>query len=126
MAGSSSTYYLGTTPMESLGDSPRYFYGIRRNDDGELFLVRSDQILDQDAVELNIPEANAETYNGFAAGTDYFDGVDADHDIVYEGLKYTQYKWDNRAMFYYVDSDGQLVMRVNRGYTYPEGVSSNG
>ncbi len=126
MAGNSSTYYLGTTPSESLGDSPRYFYGIRRTDDGELFLVRSDQLLDTDDVELNIPEATGETYNDFAAGTDYFEGVDASHDKVYTGLKYTQYKWDNRAMFYYVDAEGQLVMRVNRGYVYPEGTSSNG
>jgi len=43
----SANYYLGTTPIESLGDSPRYWYALRRNEDGELFLVRSDQIIDR-------------------------------------------------------------------------------
>lgn len=122
----SSTYYLGTTPTESLGNSPRYFYGIRRNSDGEIFLVRSDQITDTDSVEINIPDVPTETFNDFEAGVDFFDGVDADHEIVYTGMKYTQYKWDDRSIFYYVDSNGQFVMRINRGYSYPTGTSSNG
>lgn len=121
-----SNYYLGRNPQDILGDSPQYFYGIRRNDDGELFLVRSNQLQDADAVTINNPEATGETFNDFEAGVDFFDGVDNNHDIVYSGLKYTQYKWDDRAIFYYVDADGQLVMRINRGYTYPDGTSSNG
>ena len=36
-----STYYLGQSPDEALGDSPRYWYALRRNSDGELFLYRS-------------------------------------------------------------------------------------
>lgn len=121
-----SPYYLGRSPDQVLGDSPQYFYGIRRNEDGELFLVRSDQLLDNDAIEINNPEAMTETFDDFEAGVDYFEGVDADHNIVYSGLKYTQYKWDDRAIFYYVDSNGNLVMRINRGYSYPVGTSSNG
>jgi hypothetical protein len=120
-----STYYLGTSPTESLGDSPQFFYGMRRNDDGELFLIRSDQLRDFDAVEINNPESVGETFDDFEAGVDYFDGVDVDHDIVYSGLKYTQYKWDDRSIFYYVDSNGNLVMRINKGYNYPDGTSSN-
>jgi hypothetical protein len=120
-----STYYLGTSPTEALGDSPQFFYGMRRNDDGELFLIRSDQLRDFDAVEINNPESVDETFDDFEAGVDYFDGVDADHDIVYSGLKYTQYKWDDRSIFYYVDSNGNLVMRINKGYNYPDGTSSN-
>lgn len=121
-----STYYLGTAPNEALGNSPRYFYGIRRTDDGELFLIRSDQLIDSEALEINIPDTRGETYDDFEAGVDYFEGVDGDHDIVYSSLKYTQYKWDDRSIFYYVDNNGNLVMRINRGYTYPDGTSSNG
>ena len=43
-----SPYYLGQSPDEALGDSPRYWYALRRNDDGELFLLRSDQLKDKD------------------------------------------------------------------------------
>lgn len=121
-----SSYYLGTSPDEALGDSPNFFYGIRRNDDGELFFVRNDQLRSTEPIQLNNPEAIGETYDNLVAGVDYFDGVDASHDIVYAGLRYTQYKWDDRSIFYYVDSDGNLVLRINRGYTYPTGTSSNG
>ena len=122
----SSNYYLGTSPLESLGDSPRYFYGMRRNSDGELFLIRSDQLKDAGDVELNTPGSTAETFDDFEAGIDFFDGIDADHNVIYDNLKYPQYKWDDRSIFYYVDAQGQLVMRINKGYVYPTGISSNG
>lgn len=122
----SRNYYLGTSPEEALGDSPRYFYGLRRNSDGELFLVRSDQLKDIDDVELNTPGSIGETFEDFEAGIDFLDGIDSDHEVIYDNLKYPQYKWDNRSIFYYVDSQGQLVMRINRSYTYPTGISSNG
>lgn len=121
-----SPYYLGVSPEEVLGDSPRYFYGLRRNSDGELFLVRSDQLKDTDDIELNTPGSIGETFEDFEAGVDFLDGVDSNHNVVYDNLKYPQYKWDNRPMFYYIDAQGQLVMRINRNYTYPTGISSNG
>lgn len=121
-----SSYYLGRSPEEVLGDSPQFFYGIRRNEDGELFLVRSNQLQDTDAVEINNPDTIGETFQDFEAGVDFFEGVDSNHDVVYTGMKYTQYKWDDRSIFYYVDAQGHLVMRINRGYTYPDGTSSNG
>ena len=122
----SSTYYLGTSPGESLGDSPRYFYGLRRNDHGELFFVRSDQLADIVDVTINEPGSLADTFQDFEAGVDYFDGINAEHEILYESMKYPQYKWDNRSLFFYVDSQGQLVIRINRGYTYPVGISAEG
>ena len=121
-----STYYIGTSPEESLGDSPRYFYGLRRNDQGELFFVRSDQLADIDDIVINEPGSLADTFQDFEAGVDYLDGIDAEHEILYENMKYPQYKWDNRSLFFYVDSQGQLVIRINRGYTYPVGISAEG
>lgn len=120
----SSTYYLGTTPSEALGDSPRYWYGLRRNADGELFLVRSDQITDLDAYELNIPGPPEEDFDDFEAGVDYFDGLNTEHELVDANLFYPQYKWDNRSLFYYVDDQGMFTVRISRGYTYPSGISS--
>ena len=124
MAGISSTYYLGTTPSESLGDSPRYWYALRRNNDGELFLVRSDQITDLDAYELNIPGPPEEDFDDFVAGTDYLDGLDVTHELLKENMFYPQYRWDNRSLFYYVDDEGMFIVRINRGYSYPTGISS--
>ena len=119
-----SNYYLGRSPEETLGDSPRYWYALRRNDDGELYIVRSDQVLDKEAYQLNIPGPPEENFEDFEPGVDFFDGVDAEHELVYENMYYPQYRWDNRSIFYYVDSEGLLVQRINQGYSYPSGIST--
>jgi hypothetical protein len=119
-----STYYIGTSPDEALGDSPRYWYALRRNNDGELFLYRSDQLKDKDSIELNLPGAPQENFEDFEPGIDYFDGTRADHEVEYDNLVWTQYRWDNRNMLYYVDDQGRLTQRINQGYTYPVGTSS--
>jgi hypothetical protein len=122
-----SNYYLGTSPDTALGDSPRYWYALRRNDDGELFLFRSDQLKDKDSIELNTPGAPIENFEDFEPGIDYFEGVDENHEIEYKNLVWTQYRWDDRNMLYYIGTDeGRLVQRINQGYDYPEGISSNG
>jgi hypothetical protein len=120
----SNTYYLGTSPETALGDSPRYWYAIRRNQDGELFLLRSDQLKDKDSVSLNIPGAPEGNFEDFEPGVDYFEGIGADHEVEYENLVWTQYRWDNRNMLYYIDDEGRLTQRINQGYAYPTGTSS--
>jgi hypothetical protein len=121
-----STYYLGTSPDEALGDSPRYWYALRRNEDGELFLLRSDQLKDKDSIDLNLPGDPAENFEDFESGIDYFEGITEDHEIEYENLIWTQYRWDNRNMLYYIGLEGRLIQRINQGYVYPSGISSNG
>lgn len=121
-----NTYYIGTSPEDALGDSPRYFYAIRRNSDGELFLVRSDQLKDKDTIEVNIPGSPGENFEDFEPGVDYFEGIQNNHELAFDNLKYTQYRWDNRSILYYIDNEGQLVERINYSYDYPTGISSNG
>lgn len=120
----SANYYLGTTPETALGDSPRYWYALRRNQDGELFLLRSDQLKDKDSIELNLPGDPAENFEDFEPGIDYFEGIRADHEIEHENLVWIQYRWDNRNMLYYIDNEGRLTQRINQGYAYPTGHSS--
>ena len=119
-----SNYYLGRDPIDTLGQSPRYWYALRRNQDGELFIVRSDQLTDKDAYEINIPGDPADNFEDFEPGVDFFDGIDAEHQPEFENMYYPQYRWDDRSIFYYVDSQGQLIQRINQGYTYPTGTSS--
>ena len=119
-----NNYYLGRDPVETLGTSPRYWYALRRNNDGELYIVRSDQVIDKEAYELNIPGSPEENFEDFEPGVDYFDGIKADHEPEYENMYYTQYRWDDRSIFYYVDSQGLLVQRINQGYSYPSGIST--
>lgn len=124
MAGNSTTYYLGTDPESGLGESPRFWYAIRRNEDGELFLWRSDQLKDKDTIEINDPGAPGENFEDFEPGIDYFEGVGTDHELAFDNLIWVQYRWDNRPLLYYVDSEGRLVQRINQNYTYPTGHSS--
>jgi hypothetical protein len=119
-----SNYYLGRDPIDTLGQSPRYWYALRRNQDGELFIVRSDQLTDKDAYEINIPGDPADNFEDFEPGVDFFDGIDTEHEPEFENMFYPQYRWDDRSIFYYVDSQGQLIQRINQGYTYPTGTSS--
>lgn len=117
-------YYFGQSPDESLGDSPRYLYLVRRNDDGEIFLRRVDNLKDKDTVDINLPGAPSGTFEDFEPGVDFFDGIAADHEVNYENMYYKQYRWDQRSMLYYIDDEGMLVQRINQNYDYPTGISS--
>lgn len=113
-----NNYVLGNDPQTLLGDSPRFFYGLRKNENGSIFLQRIDQIKDKESVQINEPGNPEDNYNDFEVGVDFFEGIDVNHNTVFENLKYQQYKWDSRSIFYYVDSDGQLVARINQGHNY--------
>ena len=123
------SYYIGTGPTEVIGSFiKRYFYGLRRNDDGELFLVRSDQLSGvEDPITVNEIGIAAESFLDFEEGIDFLSGIDENHNIVYDNLRYPQIKWDGRSLLYYIEPDtGQFVQRISEGYTYPTGHSSPG
>jgi hypothetical protein len=118
-----SNYYLGQDPESRLGSTPRFFYGFRKNENGSLFLERSDQTKGNDTIQLNSPGLEEENYTDFEVGVDFFEGIDVNHNPVYDNLRYQQYRWDDRALFYYVNDEGELVVRVNNGHTYDNGAS---
>ncbi len=122
------SYYIGTGPADVINSFiKRYFYGMRRNDDGELFLLKSDQQKGgEDAITINeVGDATA-NFPDFEEGINYLDGINETHDIVYKNLRYQQLKWDNRSLLYYVDSDGYLVLKVSEKHTYPTDTSAPG
>lgn len=121
-----NTYYIGTDPATALGDSPRYFYAIKRNEDGELFLLRSDQLKDKDIITINSPGLLSENFEDFEPGFDYFEGITPEHELADANLEWTQYRWDDRSILYYIDEEGQFVQRINFNYEYPDGISSDG
>jgi hypothetical protein len=124
------SFYIGNNPQDVLnGIIKRYFYGLRRNDDGELFLVRSDQLQGGDAnvVTINDVGVAENNYLDFEEGIDFLDGVDDDHNVVYENLRYPQLKWDGRSLSYFIDPvDGQFIQRISQGANEAEGISSPG
>jgi hypothetical protein len=124
------THYVGNTPQDVLaGIIKRYFYGIRRNIDGELFLIRSDQLAagqDNPVVINDIGEAE-DNFPDFEEGIDFLDGIDEDHKIVYDNLRYPQIKWEGRSITYFIDeASGEFTLRVSEGYDFPTNISSPG
>ncbi len=119
--------YTGTTPDHINGAIPdRYFYGLRRTDNGELFIGKMDQMSTVDSITINTPGDPTQNYPSFSEGQDFYEGRDVNHNLVYENLNYEQFKWDGRNISYYVDAEGELVARVNHSFTYDENSSSNG
>lgn len=121
--------YTGMSPENMLGAVPnRFFYGLRRTDEGELFIAKSDQTRTDDAhiVTINKPGDPAQNYPDFSQGQDFYEGRDANHNLVYENLNYEQLRWDERNISYYINEEGELVARINHSYTYDENSSSNG
>jgi len=122
------SYYIGTGPADVINSFiKRYFYGMRRNDDGEMFLLKSDQQKGgEDAITINEVGEATGNFPDFEEGINYLDGINETHDIVYSNLRYQQLKWDNRSLLYYVDDEGYLVLKVSEKHTYPAGTSAPG
>ena len=116
------TYYAGNEYSLSniLGsDNSRYFYGLQRLDDGTLYFTRIDQLTSTDTIIINVPGPASSNFEDFEYGVDFYDGrLATDHSRPYANLQFDQYRWDNRTCYYYIDSSGELVVRLNQTYTY--------
>ena len=117
-----SNYQFGKAPEDLLGESPRYFYALRRTDDGEVYFARVNQLSREDAVQINNDGTADGNFDGFEQGVDFFEGRDINHELVYENLNYEQMRWDDKSLYYYIDADGQLVVRTGTKYQYPSGI----
>lgn len=119
------TYYIGNEISSSgiLGQGNlRYFYGLRRTDDGVLYFTRVDQLKDVDSViVVNNPGLAENDFEDFEYGIDFFDGrLVEDHSRPYSNLYFDQYRWDTISSYYYINDNGELVVRSNKLYEYSE------
>lgn len=115
------TYYIGNENLDLLGEGvPRYFYALRRTDDGLLYFLRIDQLKDIDEeIIINDPGLAENDFEEFEYGVDFFDGrLQEDHSRPYSNLHWDQYRWDSRSVYYYINTNGELVVRLNKVYTY--------
>ena len=122
------SYYIGTSPQDVLdGFIKRYMYGLRRNEDGELYLIRIDQLSGDVGATINDLGVAAENFLDFEEGIDSLEGIDETHDKVNDNLRYPQIRWDGRSLQYFIDpSDGQFIQRISQAYTTPDNISSPG
>lgn len=115
------TYYVGNENTDLLGSGiPRYMYALRRTDDGLLYFLRIDQLKDVDeSIIVNDPGLAENDFEDFEYGVDFFDGrLQEDHSRPYANLHWDQYRWDDRSVYYYINDNGELVVRMNKTYAY--------
>jgi hypothetical protein len=117
----SSPYVIGPTVAEYTGSATkRYFYGLKVSEDGTLYLGRADISSGTDDLQLFLelpPDEIAEMLD--IPGEDYFEGQDANHEVVSTALNYVQWRWDARLISYYIDDDGQFVASIGQDRSYP-------
>jgi hypothetical protein len=113
-------FYAGQLDKNSvLGPIPRYFYAMRRDDEGNLYFYRVDQLTSTDLITVNKAGVAANNFANFEWGVDFIDGrLEEDHTRPNPNLYLDQWRWDDRSVYYYVNSEGQLVARVNQTYNY--------
>ena len=119
------THYVGDIGQYSaLGPTDeRYFYAIRVDSDGNLYFTRIDMWVSTDMVEINKAGPLEDNWDFFELGTDFFEGKDPEtRERTYPNLKYDQYRFGSRSAYYYLDSNGDLVVRYNQTYDYPTDV----
>jgi hypothetical protein len=119
------TYYIGGEVNEDglVGGAPRYFYALRRTEQGDLYFTRSDQLIGTDDVIINNIGLSEDDFTEFEYGVDYFDGrLEEDHTRPNANMNFDQYRWDNKSIYYYLNAEGELVVRVNQTYNYPTDV----
>jgi hypothetical protein len=122
-----SANYTGATPDQIYGAvQDRFFYGLRRTDNGELFLAKADQFKRTDSITINKSGSTLENLPSFQPGQDFYEGRNVKHDLVYENLNYEQFLWSDKNLFYYVNADGELVVKIYEQHTYDGNSSSEG
>ena len=120
----SNPYYAGSVSLNDIlghGQS-RYFYGLRRDDEGMLYFGKVDQVTGEGSITINIEGLTENNFEEFEYGVDFFDGrLEEDHTRPFKNLYWDQYRWDNKNISYYINENGIFVVRVNQAYTYPVG-----
>ena len=119
--------YIGQNPDQIVAAvTNRFFYGLRRTENGELFLGKLDQMDANANIQINKPGDNSNDFDQFEEGSNFFEGRDVNHELVYSNLNYEQYRWGDKNIWYYVNSDGELVAKINTKHVYDDNSSTDG
>lgn len=112
--------YIGSTIDASL---IKYFYRLSRDSEGYLTFTKVNLALDDETIVIDDPEARADEeaqsdFGGFDNDTLVIN-VDANHNIVNKSMGYSQYKVRPDDLLYFINEDGEMIVRINGTYSYP-------
>ena len=106
--------------------SPKYFYKLTRDITGYLVFTKVD--LNTDSTEVIINNNTNTTSNADQLEfniSDYLkdDGVvinvDENHEIIKKAAGHTQFKIKPEDLLYFINDDGNLIVRLNGSRNYP-------
>ena len=75
--------YVGQAPLQGDTDE-RYFYALRRDDDGQMFIQKVDMASPSDSAQINRPGGTDGNYTEFQSGEDFFEGRNPNHVLVFD------------------------------------------
>jgi hypothetical protein len=101
-----SVYILGGTS----DNGAYYFYALRRDDEGNLFIRRDDVSGDTVSPDIFGGDKPAE-FDGAFIDYDYDEGRNGDHTLKFtnDQVKYEQWFWDSKLASFYINGNGELV-----------------
>ena len=98
--------YVGAVGEQNiLGDNKRFLYALYRDDVGNLYYWKVDQLTDTAGYVVNNPGLSQNDFQEFEYGVDFFDGrLATDHSRPFSNLAFDQYRWDNQNINYYIST----------------------
>lgn len=117
------TQYIGPSPDYST-TSNRYLYALRRDSEGTLYIARLDSKDSTESITLVndvLPESLSALID--LDSGEYFDGrSNITRELASTALNYEQWRWENKFISYYINTDGEFVALVGEDRTYPTDV----
>jgi hypothetical protein len=106
--------------------SPKYFYKLTRDNTGYLVFTKVDLNTATDVVVINNninTTSNADQLEFNISDYLKDDGVvinvDENHEIIKKAAGHTQFKIKPEDLLYFINDDGNLIVRLNGSYNYP-------
>jgi hypothetical protein len=110
--------FIGTTG----GLPPSYFYKLTRDSTGYLVFTKVDLNADGTAVVINnnaVSTAEGEQQQFDISNDTVVINIDAGHEPINLAAGHSQYKIKPEDLLYFIDDDGDMIVRINGSRDYP-------
>jgi hypothetical protein len=104
------------------GTPPSYFYRLTRDNTGYLVFTKVDLNADGSAVVINnntVTTSEAEQQQFDISSDTAVINIDAGHEIINLAAGHSQYKIKPEDLLYFIDDNGDMIVRINGSRDYP-------
>jgi hypothetical protein len=104
------------------GTPPSYFYRLTRDNTGYLVFTKVDLNADGSAVVINnntVTTSEAEQQQFDISSDTVVVNIDAGHEIINLAAGHSQYKIKPEDLLYFIDDNGDMIVRINGSRDYP-------